>query len=126
MNTKICVFLTLFLCSAAPSTSFSDKTNVERRLGDLEHKIQLIDTNQLNYQIEKDLLKETYSVNYERINIFIAIVLGIVAIFGFLGIRDISKIKTNYENELAVLRRVKEQFENKVNEFDVERKKIDA
>ena len=125
MNFKIYVFLTLFLCFAAPLLSFGEGKDVERRLEDLEHKVQIIDANQLNYRIEKDLLRETYSNNYETINLFITIVLGLVAIFGYLGIRDISKIKEKYESELAELRRVKDQFEQKSSEFDVERKKID-
>ena len=80
-----------------------DPVEIERELYDLENKVKIIDTNQLNYKIEKDLLKETYSNNYEQINLIITIVLGIIALLGFLGLRDISSIKKNFNSELKIL-----------------------
>jgi len=125
MGLKSYVFLTLCVFVVVSSLSFGEEKDVERRLDDIEHKVKMIDANQLNYQIEKDLLKETYSDNYKLINLFVTIVLGIVAVFGYFGLRDVSKIKDKYESELNELRKVKDQFDQKSTEFDIKRKKID-
>jgi len=36
-------------------------SDIELELSHLERKLQIIDKTQLNYEIEKDLIKETYS-----------------------------------------------------------------
>ena len=55
----------------------------------LEDQFKEIRRDELNYQIEKDLLKETYSSNLQTLNLVLTIVLGLFSIIGFLGIRDI-------------------------------------
>lgn len=95
------------------------------RLSFLERRVTLIDASQLNYKIEKDLLKETYSNNYEKISLFITLLLGLIAILGYLGIRDIGEIKEKYNKELSELRDIKSQFEIKSSEFDSRKKEID-
>ena len=67
-----------------------------------EFRLKRQENNEQNYKLEKDLLKETYSNNYERINIVITIILGVIGILGYLGIRDISSIKKEYEKELII------------------------
>ncbi len=99
--------------------------DVENRLYDLEHKVKIIDSNQINYKIEKDLLKETYSNNYKNINLFITIILGMVAILGYMGIKDIGTIKEKYNKELGDLKEIKSQFDSKYLEFYQEKEKID-
>lgn len=79
----------------------------------------------MNYEIEKDLLKETYASNLESINIVITIVLGIFGLFGFLGIRDINRTKQDYLEELAELRNIKSEFERKSSDFDTKKEEID-
>lgn len=103
----------------------TDRSKIEERLYELEHKVKIIDSNQLNYKIEKDLLKETYSNNYDRINIFITIILSIFAVLGYLGIRNISTTKEKYEKELSKIIELKNQFDLKSNEFENDKKKID-
>jgi len=100
-------------------------TNFEEKINNINDKIEQIKQGQLTYQIEKDLLKETYSNNYDRINTIITIILGIVGVLGFLGIRDISSIKKEYSNELENLRRVKTQFEVKALNFESEKQKLE-
>lgn len=114
--------LTLFLFA---QFVLADTTSVNRRLDDIEHAVKQIDANQLNYKIEKDLLKETYSNNYEKINMVITILLGVVGVLGYLGLKDISSIKKEYEQELSQLRQIQSQFNLKSQEFDTDKKKFD-
>jgi tetratricopeptide (TPR) repeat protein len=118
------VFFTLLICFFSP-TYAAEKTDFERRIDSVERNLKFVEANQLNYKIEKDLLKEAYSNNYEKISLFITILLGFIAILGYLGIKDIGSVKDKYYNELAELKRIKATFDIKANEFDVEKKKID-
>ncbi|WP_394747664.1 tetratricopeptide repeat protein [Spongiimicrobium salis] len=100
---------------------------------DLENKISQIRQNQLNYKIEKDLLKETYTTNYERIQSIITLILGVFTVLGFLGIRSIWNLKKNYETELNEIRTLKAMFENdheilidKLDKLDLKIKAIDS
>ncbi|CAM3465717.1 type IV pilus biogenesis/stability protein PilW [Aquirufa ecclesiirivi] len=111
--------------SLMTTSSIADSTSITRRFDDIERTVKQIDANQLNYRIEKDLLKETYSNNYEKISLFITLFLGVVGIFGYLGLRDITSIKKEYEKELSNLRQIQSQFNIKSQEFDVEKKKFD-
>jgi hypothetical protein len=99
--------------------------NNKERIDLLENRLSEVRRDQLNYKIENGLLKETYKINYERINIFITIILGIIAILGFLGIRDIGIIKKEYEAELINIKGLKNQFELKNIEIDNSKKRID-
>jgi tetratricopeptide (TPR) repeat protein len=97
----------------------------QKRIDELERTVKQIDANQLNYRIEKDLLKETYSNNYEKINLVITLILGVMGVLGYLGLKDITTIKKEYELELSKLRTIQGQFETKSKEFDTEKKKFD-
>lgn len=111
--------------SILTTSAFADSTSVNRRIDDIERTVKQIDANQLNYRIEKDLLKDTYSNNYEKISLVITLLLGVVGIFGYLGLRDITSIKKEYEKELSNLRQIQSQFNIKSQEFDTEKKKFD-
>jgi hypothetical protein len=39
------------------------------------------------------LLRETYSSNYQTVNVVLALILGVFSIIGILGIRDIGQIR---------------------------------
>ena len=128
IKNKIILFVFLFLminCAIAKSTISPHPDEIENRIYTLEHKVKIIDANQLNYKIEKDLLKEAYSSNYEKINIFITFILGVIAVLGYLGIKDIGAIKEKYETELAGLKEIKNDFDIKSSEFDAGKQKID-
>ncbi len=120
------VIITFLIC--IPTVfAFADSTTIatNRRLDDLEHIIKQIDANQLNYRIEKDLLKETYSNNYEKVNLVITLILGVIGVLGYLGLKDINSIKKEYEIELSNLRQIQGQFNLKSQEFDSDKKKFD-
>jgi tetratricopeptide (TPR) repeat protein len=119
--TLIITFCILTIFAFADTTNF----NINRRLNDVEHTIKLIDANQLNYKIEKDLLKETYSNNYEKISLVITLLIGIIGVLGYLGLKDITTIKKEYEKELSNLRQIQGQFNLKSQKFDIDKQKFD-
>ena len=77
--------------------------------------IDILRRDQINYKIEKDLLKEAYSVNLQSINFIITIVLGvfglIVALLGYIGVKNVKNIKDDYMKELDRLRDMRIRFE---------------
>jgi tetratricopeptide (TPR) repeat protein len=118
--------LLIILCFALNTNySFSDTIATNGKLKELENKVNQVEANQINYRIEKDLLKEAYSNNYEKINFFITLILGAVGILGYLGLRDITSIKKEYELELTKLRSIKVEFDTKSKELDSDKKKFD-
>jgi tetratricopeptide (TPR) repeat protein len=121
--TKIILF-TLLIFFFSPTYAV-EKIDVEHRIDLVERSLKFVEASQLNYKIEKDLLKETYSNNYERINLFVTILLGFIAVLGYLGIKDIGAVKDKYYQELAELKSIKAKFDIKANEFDTEKQKIE-
>jgi len=90
------------------------KTNSKSTLDELsslKKDVQEIRRDQLNYLIEKNLLKETYSTNYQTINLVITLILGIFAILGYLGLRDINTIKEGYSTKLKELSSMQNELE---------------
>ena len=73
--------------------------------------IEILRRDQINYRIEKDLIKETYSSNLQSINITITIVFGVFGLLGYLGMKSIKDIKNDYQIELDNLRKLKIGFE---------------
>jgi hypothetical protein len=138
MFKRILFFLILlFSLTSAASETNKDKTKaalptiskeqkLELRVYSLEHKLQMLAQGQLNYKIEKNLLKETYSNNYQLFNVIITIVLGIIGVIGFSGIRSINTTKKEYIEELAELKLTKSTFDNQIIEFNREKEEIDS
>jgi hypothetical protein len=87
-------------------------------LSRLTERVEEIRRDQLNYKVEKDLLKETYSSNTESINTVVTIVLAAFAIFGYLGVRGIESLKADFKKELDELRALRTAFESKVASVD--------
>jgi hypothetical protein len=115
----------LFFSLTISCYSLADSITINRRLDDLEYKLKRFESNEQNYKLEKDLLKETYSNNYERISLMITIILGVIGILGYLGIRDISSIKKEYKKELNNLRNIQGRFNLKSEEFEKDKKKFE-
>lgn len=140
---KIIFYFLIFLCSNSviaedenindvktfyklvPVDEFSFHLDDKERIDLLENRLSEVRRDQLNYKIENDLIKDIYKINYERINIFITLILGIIAILGYLGIKDIGVIKREYTEELDNIKIIKDQFEIKTNEFDDKKMKIE-
>jgi tetratricopeptide (TPR) repeat protein len=123
----IIIFLAFYL------TSFSKTTSDSLKIRELEEKFEInqnqlseVRRDQLNYKIEKDLLKETYENNYQKISMFITVILGIIGVAGFIGIRDINSIKKEYVTELANLKQLQTDLSSKFKEFETSKEKYDG
>lgn len=117
--------LILAFITIQPCFSQTDSLSILRRLDDIEFKLNRYEGNEQNYKLEKDLLKETYSNNYERINLIITIVLGVIGILGYLGLKDVNSLKKEYEKELSNLRNIQGEFKIKSDELEKDKKKLD-
>jgi len=98
---------------------------IQEQISTLTNKVDEVKRDQNNYSIEKELLKETYSNNFDRINLVVTAILGIFAVLTFFGIRDINSIKKEYKEELEKLRKLQTELELKSKEFDLSKKKYD-
>lgn len=117
-------FLFIFFVSPVGVCSSADIVQKEARLSkdvsrlddgyDLDKiydQISEVRRDQLNYKIEKDLLKETYSSNIQTINIVVSVILGIFGFLGFFGLKDLNSLKGSYEKELVELGKIKSEYE---------------
>lgn len=86
----------------SPKQAASEKeyTVSKSELNKLKNEITEIRRDQLNYKIEKELMKEIYQSNFKTINILITSVLGLFGFLGFFGLRDISSLQKKYQDEL--------------------------
>jgi tetratricopeptide (TPR) repeat protein len=122
----ILIFIAIFWTTI--SSGQKDTTHVNRlreQILILSNKVDEVRRDQINYSIEKNLLKETYSNNFDKINLVLTAILGIFAVLTFFGIRDINSIKRDYKEELEKLRRLQSDVETKSKEFDLSKKKYD-
>lgn len=118
----ILLFLTLFTKGQIDTIK---EIQTADEIEKLSSDIKEIRRDQLNYKIEKDLLKETYSSNYSMIQIFISIILGVFAVLAYLGLKSIMTLKKEYDIELAKLRDVKISFEAQLKTFSDSQIKIE-
>lgn len=85
---------------------------------DLKQAVVEVRRDQLNYQIERDLLKETYSSNVQTINIVIAIIFGavtaIVSALAYLGIKGLRAVRDDFTGELAEFRASRTDIETRL------------
>ena len=58
---------------------------------------------QLNYSIEKNILKEAYASNLQTVQVVITIVTAVFGVLGYLGFKGILAIKSDYARELEAL-----------------------
>lgn len=128
----VAIILTLFHSDClAQSKDIKDILSIQNRLDRIESNLTEIRRDQVNYKIEKDLLKETFSSNYQTIIIVLTIVLGLFTAIGFLftaigflGIRDISAIKKEYSAELEKINALRKDLEIKVSKIGEEQEKV--
>ena len=77
--------------------------------------IEILRRDQINYRIEKDILKEAYATSLQGVNVTITIVVSvfglIAALFGYIGFRSIREIKDDYTTELGKLIKIKTEVE---------------
>lgn len=93
-------------------------------IDNLKYEIEIIKRDQNNYEIEKNLLRETFSSNYQTVNIIVTIILGVFSVIGFLGLRSIGSINKEYQNELRDLKKLKLELEEKIAETITEQRRL--
>lgn len=105
----------------------SHEQALTQRLERATHDISLLKDSQvelrrdqLNYKIEKDILKESYSSSLQTLNMALTFILGLLAILGYLGIRDIASMKKEYSEHLEKLGVLRQQFESELAQVGAE------
>lgn len=95
--------------------SQSDLLQLKHDIKTVASDIEIIRRDQINFRVEKDILKEAYSSNLQSINIILTILLGagglIAWILGYLGLNSIKAVKADYVKELDELKEIKAKFE---------------
>lgn len=99
--------------------------NIESKLKILQDRVDEVKRDQLNYSIEKDLIKDTYKGNFEKINFFLTAFIAIIGLLGFLGIKDINTIKKEYKEELDKLNKLQTELIAKSKEFEDTKERYD-
>lgn len=84
----------------------------------LAEDVAIVRRDEINYRLDKDLLKTTYSSNLERIKLTITVIFGavtaIVALLGYLGIRNIKELQDGYSRELSELNTLRTKLEGEI------------
>lgn len=118
---KIFVLAMMLFASApllcAPAEKVTGQQSLERKLDSLEDSVKETRRDQLNYKIEKDLLKEAYTSSLTTLNLMITFGLAIAAFFGYQGLKDINKVKSDYQEELGQIRQLRQEIEKSQREI---------
>jgi len=85
--------------------------NWESIINRMSDDIKELRRDQLNYKIEKDLLKEMYTSNLQIINVIITIIVAVFGFIGFFGLKDIYALQKSYKTELDKLNNIKSDFQ---------------
>lgn len=96
----------------------SQSQDLSSELNKIKEHLQEVRRDQLNYKIEKDLLKETYSSNLDKINTGITIALAAFTILGLIGLGSLWRIIGYFRNELNQLIALKVEYKTKFSEID--------
>ncbi len=115
---KQLALILMLICFAIPIMSAPDTTKVSdsvvESLKILKQDVQELRRDQLNYSIEKNLLKEAYTSSYNTIQSTIVIILGVLALIGIAGLLQLRQISKEYKSELSNLRSMKSNYEGKL------------
>lgn len=93
----------------------------------LRYEFDVIKRDKINYEIEKNILKESFNENMQTLNIiltglllFFTIIGGLVGYFGFKNLKD---LKVKFEDDLTKLRSLTSTYEKRFNGL-INREKI--
>ncbi|HWV18855.1 MAG TPA: hypothetical protein VNZ68_09815 [Rhodocyclaceae bacterium] len=114
MKNILALVATLLLSSSllgAPHPAKVADEQLAKKIEYLEENIKETRRDQLNYKIEKDLLKEAYTSSLTTLNLVITFGLAIAAFFGYQGLKDINKVKSDYQEELGQIRQLRQEIE---------------
>lgn len=124
-TTTMAIVLSVVALFGAPSLSSQAVTAsapIERPIGveaaddfrQLAHQVAEVRRDQLNYQIERDLLKEAYASNLDTVRLVLTMILGAFTILGYLGLRSIGRLRTDFQTELDQFRGAKSAVEKQL------------
>lgn len=111
---------------AADTGKESEVKQLKIDVKNLAHDIEILRRDEVNYKIEKSLLKDAYSSNLETINVIITIVLGVLGVLGYLGIRTIKEIRADYTVELDSLKKLRTQLETEIDSLRTKQKEFES
>lgn len=123
------ILISVLMANTALGADTENKISViqeNSRLTILEDRVEEVRRDQLNYTIEKDLLKNTYSSNLETVNTIITIVLGVFAVLGFLGVRSISSLRDQFKSELVTFQTQRTELDRKLAEMEAKQEEVDV
>ena len=120
----IITFLILFVSTLHSQNKVKDTNelqdsirSISSEVNNLRYEFEVIKRDKLNYTIEKNLLKESFSSNLQVINIVIAAILLFFSIFGgifgYVGFKNIIETKKKFESELDVLSKLRITYEKR-------------
>lgn len=94
---------------------------IKSEISVLKYELETIKRDKLNYEIEKGLLKSSFSSNLQVLNIFLTALLLFFTIvggfLGYIGFKNISEVKSNYNIELDKLSKLRESYEKRFKGF---------
>ncbi len=90
------------------------QVDIESDVAKIRDQLTEVRRDQLNYQIERDLLKETYSSNLQTLNLVLALILGAFAALGYLGLRNLGGLRTEFQADLDKFRTAKSELEQQL------------
>ena len=98
-----------------------DIRNLQHEIKQTNDDVAILRRDQVNYRLDKDLLKEAYASNLQSINIIVAIVFGVITllggVLGYFGVKSIRELRTDYAKELDQLKTVKIGLEAELASF---------
>jgi tetratricopeptide (TPR) repeat protein len=95
-------------------------------LQQLSDRVAEIRRDQLNYQVERDLLKEAYASNLQTVQLVLTMILGAFTILGYLGLRSIGALRSQFQSELDQMRVLKSALETQLRDVQVEQSRTDV
>lgn len=116
----LCIVSTIVGAKEMSATSSNSQKSIHIEIERNRDAIVEIRRDQLNYKVEKDLLKEAYSSNLQTVNLVITLILGVFTILGFLGLRSISGFRKEFKAEFEHLQDLRSQFERKLSDLEEE------
>jgi tetratricopeptide (TPR) repeat protein len=127
-----CALLTLSTldvsgASATPKTAPDPATqteSVKREMTTLKDSLEIVRRDQLNYKIEKDLLKDAFASNLQTINVVLTIVLGVFGVLSYVGFKGISALKDEYKKELESVKALKESLTQEIRKVESEQTSV--
>jgi tetratricopeptide (TPR) repeat protein len=107
--------------TAAPQSTTSpapppgnSQTDVQREINRLNDALTEVRRDQLNYKIERDLLKNAYTSSFQTINVVLTMILGAFAVLGYLGLRGLGTLRGEFQRELEQFRTARSELDRQL------------